>query len=71
MYDKGVTNPQLEPRLVLLSVLGLTFLPLATIRLWQVLPVLQGVDRADIARHAEALLVSAFSKPAHRRVKPA
>jgi hypothetical protein len=36
-----------------------------------VLPVLQGVDRADIARHAEALLVSAFSKPAHRRAKPA
>lgn len=68
---RGEVSPRLEPRLVLLSVLGLTFLPLATIRLWQVLPVLQGVDREDIARHAEALLVSAFSKPARRRAKSA
>jgi AcrR family transcriptional regulator len=68
---RGEVSPRLEPRLVLLSVLGLTFLPLATIRLWQALPVLQGVDRDDIARHAEALLVSAFSKPARRRAKSA
>ncbi|HEY2274923.1 MAG TPA: TetR/AcrR family transcriptional regulator [Steroidobacteraceae bacterium] len=68
---RGEVSPRLEPRLVLLSVLGLTFLPLATIRLWQALPVLQGVDREDIARHAEALLVSAFSKPARRRAKSA
>ena len=68
---RGEVSPKLEPRLVLLSVLGLTFLPLATIRLWQVLPVLQGVDREDIGRHAEALLVSAFSKAARRRAKSA
>jgi AcrR family transcriptional regulator len=66
---RGEVSARLEPRLVLLSVLGLTFLPLATIRLWQGLPLLQGVERADIARHAEALLVSAFSKPARRREK--
>jgi len=68
---RGEVSPRLEPRLVLLSVLGLTFLPLATIRLWQTLPILQGVDREDIARHAEALLVSAFSKPARRCAKSA
>lgn len=68
---RGEVSPQLEPRLVLLSVLGLTFLPLATIRLWQVLPLLKGVDREDIARHAEALLVSAFSSRTHRRAKAA
>jgi AcrR family transcriptional regulator len=68
---RGEVSARLEPRLVLLSVLGLTFLPLATIRLWEALPVLQGVDREDIARHAEALLVSAFSKPARRRAKSA
>ncbi|HEX4618387.1 MAG TPA: TetR/AcrR family transcriptional regulator [Steroidobacteraceae bacterium] len=66
---RGEVSPRLEPRLVLLSVLGLTFLPLATIRLWQVLPMLQGVEREDIARHADALLVAAFSKPARRRAK--
>lgn len=64
---RGEVSPALEPRLVLLSVLGLTFLPLATIRLWQVLPILQGVGREDIARHAEALLVAAFSTPTRRR----
>jgi len=68
---RGEVSPQLEPRLVLLSVIGLTFLPLATIRLWRALPLLQGVEREDVARHAEALLVSAFSRPARRRAKSA
>lgn len=68
---RGEVSPRLEPRLVLLSVLGLTFLPLATMRMWQELPILQGVEREDIARHAEALLVGAFSTPARRRTKPA
>ena len=67
---RGEVSPRLEPRLILLSVIGLTFLPLATMRMWQVLPILQGVEREDIARHAEALLVGAFSTPARRRTKP-
>lgn len=67
--SRGEVSPLLEPRLVLLSVLGLTFLPLATMRLWQSVPVLQGVEREDVARHAEALLVRAFAKPAHPRTK--
>ncbi|HUJ52870.1 MAG TPA: TetR/AcrR family transcriptional regulator [Steroidobacteraceae bacterium] len=60
---RGEINPELEPRLVLISVIGNTLLPLATVGMWQQLPaVLQGVTREQIARHAEALLVSAFSK---------
>jgi len=66
---RGEVSPHLEPRLVLLSVIGLTFLPLATMRMWQVLPILQGVEREDIARHAEALLVGAFSPPRRHRTK--
>jgi AcrR family transcriptional regulator len=66
---RGEVSPRLEPRLVVLSVIGLTFLPLATIRMWQVVPVLKGVNREDIARHAEALLVGAFSGPTRRRAK--
>jgi len=59
---RGEINPELEPRLVLMSVIGNTLLPLATIGTWQQLPpVLQGISREEIARHAEALLVSAFS----------
>jgi len=66
---RGEVSPRLEPRLVLLSVIGLTFLPLATIRLWQTLPLLQGVGREDIARHADALLAAAFSTPTRSRAK--
>jgi len=66
---RGEVSPRLEPRLVLLSVIGLTFLPLATMRMWRALPILQGVEREDIARHAEALLAGAFSPPARQRTK--
>jgi AcrR family transcriptional regulator len=68
---RGEATRELEPRLMMLSVMGLTFLPLATMRLWQVLPILQGIDRADIARHAEALLTSAFAQPTRRRGRAA
>jgi AcrR family transcriptional regulator len=68
---RGEASGELEPRLMMLSVIGLTFLPLATMRLWQVLPMLQGIDRADIARHAEALLASAFAHPTRRRGRTA
>jgi TetR/AcrR family transcriptional regulator len=66
---RGAINPELDSRLVLMSVLGTTLLPLATIRIWHEIPVLQGVDRDDLARHAEALLVGACSKPARRSPK--
>ena len=68
---RGAVNPDLEPRLMLLTVIGLTLLPLATIRLWQVVPIFEGVTRADVARHAEALLVSALSAPPRRRTPSA
>lgn len=68
---RGEVDRHLEPRLVLLSVIGLTFLPLATMRMWRTVPFLQGIDRGDIARHAEALLVGAFSRPARRAPRAA
>ena len=64
---RGEIDPRLEPRLVFISVLGITLLPLAAGRLWRQVPLLQSVSRADVARHAEALLVSAFSKRRRRR----
>lgn len=66
---RGEVNPQLEPRLVQLSVIGLTLLPLSTIGIWGAIPLLKGVERRDIARHAEALLVGAFSKPELRHTR--
>jgi AcrR family transcriptional regulator len=64
---RGELNPRLEPRLVFVSVLGLTLLPLANLRVLQQVPLLQGIRSDDVARHAQALLVSAFSKQPPRR----
>ena len=68
----GAISSALEPRLLVPSVLGLTMLPLATMPMWQQIPILQGVTHADIARHAEALLVAACipggRKPAKTRL---
>ena len=66
---RGEINPELEPRLVFVSVIGLTLVPLANFHILQQIPILQGIRREDIARHAEALLVSAFSKPTPRRTE--
>ncbi len=63
---RGAINPGLDPRLVVITVLGTTLLPLATQRIWSEIPVMQGVTREDLARHAEALLAGAFSAPARR-----
>jgi|SRR5215469_1632030 len=64
---RGEVDPHIEPRLVVVSVLGVTLLPLAARRMWQQVPVLQGVTHEDVTRHVEALLVSAFSKHRPRR----
>jgi TetR/AcrR family transcriptional regulator len=64
---RGEIDPNLEPRLVFVSVIGNTLLPLAASRLWQQVPLLRNLNRDDLARHTEALLVSAFSKRPRRR----
>lgn len=66
---RGEIDPGIEPRLVLVSVLGNTMLPLALGRLWQQVPILQGLDRQHLVRHVEALLVAAFSRPRGRRLR--
>ena len=68
---RGEVNPELEPRLVLVSVLGLTLMPLAHLHVLQQIPLWRGIKRQDIARHAEALLVSAFSRRPRRRATAA
>lgn len=68
---RGGISPDVEPRLLLPSVLGLTMLPLATMPLWKQIPVLKGVTRADVARHAEALLMGVCLEPLLERPKRA
>ena len=64
---RGEVIAQLEPRLVPVSVIGLTLLPFAAMGILQQIPPLRSVDRAAIARNAEALLVNAVSRAAPRR----
>lgn len=62
---RGEVNPDLEPRLFVLSILGLTMLPLATARVWGRLPGTAGLDASAVSRHALALL-SAGLRPSRR-----
>ena len=54
---EGRLNPDLEPSLVFLTLLGLTILPLATSKMWRNDPVRRSLTSDDIARHAMAMLV--------------
>jgi TetR/AcrR family transcriptional regulator len=68
---RGEVNGEVDPRLVFVSLLGLTLLPLATMGIWRSLPPLKSVTHEDLARHAEALLLHGLFasdlKPTRRR----
>lgn len=53
---EGRVNPDLEPALLVMSVMGLTMLPFAMAGLWRQVPGALVLDSARIARHAAALL---------------
>lgn len=53
---RGTVNPELEPSLMVMSVMGLVMLPLATANLWRNLPGTEGLDASVIGKHALALL---------------
>lgn len=64
---RGAITPGVEPRLVFLSILGLTLLPLATSnlwrRIWQDDPVAQSINNEAIAAHAIAMLTGGLFAP--------
>lgn len=64
---RGAVNPDLEPSLLVMSVMGLTLLPLATANLWRHLPGTAELDAPAIARHAMALLGRGIQPPLRRR----
>ena len=63
----GAITPGVEPRLVFLSILGLTLLPLATSslwrRIWQDDPQIHAIDHEAIAAHAVAMLTGGLFSP--------
>lgn len=64
---QGAITPGVEPRLVFLSILGLTLLPLATSnlwrRIWQGDAQAQAIDTKAIAAHAIAMLTGGLFTP--------
>lgn len=64
---RGEITPGVEPRLVFLSILGLTLLPLATSnlwrRIWQGDARAQSIDTRAIANHAIAMLTGGLFSP--------
>ena len=52
---QGVVNPDIDPRLLHMSIIGLMMLPLATTKIWNRMPALAGLNKDDLARHVIAL----------------
>ncbi|MGO4307366.1 TetR/AcrR family transcriptional regulator [Cupriavidus sp. RAF12] len=52
----GKLNPGLEPALIIVSLIGLTLLPLATTHIWRQLPGAAAIDTETLVRHVTALL---------------
>jgi hypothetical protein len=61
---RGVINPDIDPRLLTASIIGLTMLPLATVKLWNRIPTLKGISKEDLARHVTALLMNGLTSRA-------
>ncbi|MEO8486955.1 MAG: TetR/AcrR family transcriptional regulator [Betaproteobacteria bacterium] len=58
---RGEIAAGIEPRIVLVSMLGLTLFPLATEPLWRRLPGADKLTPADLQRHATALLTAGLA----------
>lgn len=61
--DRGELNPGLEPALVMVSLIGLTLLPLATTHIWRNLPGADAIDTEALVRHVGALLAQGLKAP--------
>ncbi len=60
---QGAINPDIDPGLIILSVLGLTMMPLAAARIWSRLPNGGALNKDILARHVISLLTHGLSKP--------
>jgi TetR/AcrR family transcriptional regulator len=60
---QGRINPDIDPRLLFFSVLGLTMLPLAMDKVWKQIPLMAGVGKEQLINHAIALLLHGLSHP--------
>jgi AcrR family transcriptional regulator len=62
--DAGQLNAALDPRLVIVSLIGLTLLPLAAAPIWQQLPGYQSITTERLAQHMLELLANGLENNA-------
>ncbi len=60
---RGEVNEGIDPRLLYMSIVGLTLLPLAAANIWNRIPTLEGLGKDDLARHATSLLMHGLINP--------
>ncbi len=60
---RGEVNEGIDPRLLYMSIVGLTLLPLAAAKIWNRIPTLEGLGKDDLARHVTALLMHGLANP--------
>ncbi|WP_043420253.1 TetR/AcrR family transcriptional regulator [Cupriavidus basilensis] len=68
---RGEINPGLEPALLMVSLIGLTLLPLATAHIWRRLPGAGAIDSEALVRHVSALLAHGLGVPPELQPVPA
>ncbi len=54
---RGELNARIDPQLLFTSILALVMLPQATLKIWQRLHLPTSLDRANLERHVNAMLV--------------
>lgn len=69
--QEGKLNPDIEPTLLFVSLLGLTTLPMAAARRWKGDPLVAHVDAQVIARHVVAMLRRGISPGGAAEERPA
>jgi TetR/AcrR family transcriptional regulator len=65
--QRGVLNPALDPRLTVVSLIGLTIFPLAAQSIWRRLLDADDIDTETLIQHTLALLASGLGAPPPRR----
>ncbi|GGP28293.1 TetR/AcrR family transcriptional regulator [Silvimonas amylolytica] len=61
--QRGHINPDLEPRLLFITVLAMSMMPLATASIWRARPGMQDIDNTVLVRHVTALLRHGMAAP--------
>jgi hypothetical protein len=57
-------NPDVDPGLLHISIIGLVMLPLATAKIWNQVPTLEGFNKDDLAQHVIALILHGLNNHA-------